>query len=56
MVVNLLNQHLWLPELDSLKVWYPIRRGVLRRVVDYVKAVDDVNITIRAGETVGVVR
>lgn len=42
-------------ELDSLRVWYPIRRGVLRRVVDYVKAVDDVNITIRAGETVGVV-
>ena len=42
-------------ELESLKVWYPIRRGVLRRVVDYVKAVDDVNITIRAGETVGVV-
>ncbi|MYI89931.1 MAG: ABC transporter ATP-binding protein [Gammaproteobacteria bacterium] len=42
-------------ELDSLRVWYPIRRGVLRRVVDHVKAVDDVNITIRAGETVGVV-
>ena len=42
-------------EIDSLRVWYPIRRGVLRRVVDYVKAVDDVNITIRAGETVGVV-
>ena len=42
-------------ELDSLRVWYPIRKGVLRRVVDYVKAVDDVNITIRAGETVGVV-
>ncbi len=42
-------------ELDSLRVWYPIRRGVLRRIVDYVKAVDDVNVTIRAGETVGVV-
>ncbi len=42
-------------ELDSLRVWYPIRKGVLRKVVDYVKAVDDVNITIRAGETVGVV-
>ena len=42
-------------EIDSLRVWYPIRKGVLRRVVDFVKAVDDVNITIRAGETVGVV-
>ncbi len=42
-------------ELDSLRVWYPIRKGVLRRVVDHFKAVEDVNITIRAGETVGVV-
>ncbi len=42
-------------EIDSLRVWYPIRKGVLRRVVDHVKAVDDVSITIRAGETVGVV-
>ncbi len=42
-------------EIDSLRVWFPIRRGVMRRVVDHVKAVDDVSITISAGETVGVV-
>ena len=42
-------------ETDSLRVWYPVRRGVLRRVVDHIKAVDDVNITLREGETVGVV-
>ncbi len=40
---------------ESLRVWYPIRRGVLRKVVDHVKAVDDVTLTVREGETVGVV-
>ncbi len=40
---------------DALKVWYPIRRGILRKVVDHVKAVDDVTLTVREGETVGVV-
>ena len=42
-------------ELESLRVWYPIRKGILRRTVDHFKAVEDVNITIREGETVGVV-
>jgi microcin C transport system ATP-binding protein len=40
---------------EQIKVYFPIRKGVLRRVVDYVRAVDDVSLTIRAGETVGVV-
>ncbi len=40
---------------ENLKVWYPIRAGVLRRTVDHVKAVDGLDITIHAGQTVGVV-
>jgi microcin C transport system ATP-binding protein len=40
---------------QNLKVWFPIRRGVLRRVADYVKAVDGVDFSLRAGETLGVV-
>jgi len=40
---------------DDLKVWFPIRRGVLRRTVAHIKAVDGVNIEIRRGETLGVV-
>ena len=41
--------------VDDLKVWFPIRRGFLRRTVDHVKAVDGVSLTLRAGHTVGVV-
>ena len=40
---------------DRLKVWFPIKAGVFRRTVDHVKAVDEVSIEIRTGETLGVV-
>ena len=39
----------------DLRVWFPIRQGFLRRIVDYVKAVDGVSLELREGETVGVV-
>ena len=42
-------------EANNLKVWFPIRRGVLRKTVGYVKAVDGVSISLRKGETLGVV-
>jgi microcin C transport system ATP-binding protein len=40
---------------DDLKVWFPIKRGVLRKVVGHIKAVDGVSIELRKGETLGVV-
>ena len=40
---------------DDLKVWFPIRRGFLRRTVGHIKAVDGVSIEVRKGETLGVV-
>jgi microcin C transport system ATP-binding protein len=42
-------------ETQDLRVWFPIKRGLLRRTVDYVKAVDGLSLKLRAGETVGVV-
>jgi microcin C transport system ATP-binding protein len=42
-------------ETDDLKVWFPIKRGVLRHVVGHIKAVDGVTILIRQGETLGIV-
>ena len=40
---------------SDVKVHFPIRRGVLRRVVGYVRAVDGVDFSVRAGETIGIV-
>ena len=40
---------------ENVKVWFPIRSGVLRRVKGYVKAVDGVSLAVRTGTTLGVV-
>jgi microcin C transport system ATP-binding protein len=42
-------------ETDDLKVWFPIKRGFLRRVVGHIKALDGVSIAVRQGETLGIV-
>ncbi|AOG09281.1 ABC transporter ATP-binding protein [Agrobacterium sp. RAC06] len=40
---------------EDIRVWFPIKAGFLRRTVDHVKAVDGVDLTLRAGQTLGVV-
>lgn len=40
---------------DNLKVWFPIRRGLLRKTIGHIKAVDGVTLKVRQGETLGVV-
>jgi microcin C transport system ATP-binding protein len=42
-------------ETDQLKVWFPIKAGVMRSVVGHIKAVDGVSIAVRKGETLGIV-
>ncbi len=42
-------------DAQAIKVWFPIKRGFLRRTTGHVKAVDGVSLRIREGETVGVV-
>ena len=40
---------------NDLKVWFPIKRGLLRKTVGHIKAVDGVSVSVRKGETLGVV-
>jgi len=42
-------------EAGNLKVWFPIKRGIWRRTVDHIKAVDGVSFKLRSGQTLGVV-
>jgi microcin C transport system ATP-binding protein len=42
-------------QADDLKVYFPIKAGLMRRVVDYVRAVDGITLEVREGQTVGVV-
>jgi microcin C transport system ATP-binding protein len=42
-------------EADDLKVWFPIKRGFLRKTVGYIKAVDGIDVAVRRGQTLGVV-
>ena len=42
-------------QADDLKVYFPIKAGLMRRVVDHVRAVDGITLEVREGQTVGVV-
>ncbi|AYG57618.1 ABC transporter ATP-binding protein [Rhizobium jaguaris] len=42
-------------EGSDIKVWFPIKAGLMRKVVDHVKAVDGIDLRLRAGQTLGVV-
>ena len=42
-------------ETDDLRVWFPVKRGLMRKTVDHIKAVNGVSLTLRAGRTLGIV-
>jgi microcin C transport system ATP-binding protein len=42
-------------EVNDLRIWFPIKKGLLRKTVDYVKAVDGINFSLPQGHTLGIV-
>ena len=40
---------------ENLRIWFPVKAGVLRRIKSFIKAVDGVTLTLREGHTIGVV-
>jgi len=44
-----------LVDIQALNVWFPIKKGLLRRTVDYVKAVDNISLQIKKGRIVALV-
>jgi oligopeptide/dipeptide ABC transporter ATP-binding protein len=42
-------------KINKLKTYYPIRGGILKRTKNYVKAVDDISLTLKRGECLGLV-
>jgi peptide/nickel transport system ATP-binding protein len=54
-VLSDMSLKLPLIEVKKLKVWFPIKKGILQRTVDYVRAVDNVNFTLSKGEIVALV-
>jgi microcin C transport system ATP-binding protein len=52
---NILNDAKIVLIADSVKVWFPIKKGIFRLTKDYVKAVDDISFILKEGETIGIV-
>ena len=49
------NKELEILKIKDLKVWYPIKKGIFKKTVDYVKAIDVINFTLNQKETLGIV-
>jgi ABC-type oligopeptide transport system ATPase subunit len=41
--------------LKGVKTWFPVQKGVFKRTVGYLKAVDDIDLEVFRGETLGLV-
>ena len=52
---NINKKTLEILKIKDLKVWYPIKKGLFKKTVDYVKAIDDVDFTLSEKETIGIV-
>ena len=49
------NKEIEILKIKDLKVWYPIKKGIFKKTVDYVKAIDSINFSLKKKETLGIV-
>ena len=42
-------------KIENLKVWYPIKKGIFKKTINFIKAIDDINFTLNEKETLGIV-
>jgi len=49
------NLKLIILKIQNLKVWFPIKKGIFKKTINYVKAVDDVSFNLNQKETLGIV-
>ena len=49
------NSKLEILKIQNLKVWYPIKKGIFKKTINYVKAIDDINFNLSEKETLGIV-
>ena len=49
------NKEIEILKIKDLKVWYPVKKGIFKKTVDYVKAVDEINFSLKKKETLGIV-
>ncbi len=53
--INLFTKQNEILRVDNLRVWYPIKKGLLKRTVNYVKAINNLSFNLKKGESVGIV-
>jgi microcin C transport system ATP-binding protein len=49
------NKEIEILKIKDLKVWYPIKKGIFKKTVDYVKAIDSINFSLKKKESLGIV-
>jgi oligopeptide/dipeptide ABC transporter ATP-binding protein len=42
-------------EVENLKTWFPVKRGIISKTIGYVRAVDGISVCIQRGQTLGLV-
>tara|TARA_B100000963_G_scaffold267339_1_gene235556 strand:+ start:858 stop:2435 length:1578 start_codon:yes stop_codon:yes gene_type:complete len=53
--INMIKSKEEILEVQNLAVWYPIKKGFLKKTIDYVKAINNISFTLKKGETIGIV-